>query len=133
MSLASKLQAAHVKVNQRLDFQAGPLLFCKDTQTAGDIGEEQTKTTNSVSIDGARVSQVSIRSTAPYGPFELDDLVLLIPKTLIAKTDIEGAYVLYDSLRYSILQYGPAPVSGTPAIMGGEVINWRVVVRKMKG
>lgn len=133
MSLASKLQGVHVKVNRRLDFQAATLAFCKDDITAGGIGETQTKTTDTVTVDGARVSQVNVRSTAPYGPFELEDLVLLIPKSLLTRAQIEGAYVLYDSLRYTIITYGPAPVEGTPAIMGGDVINWRVVVRKMKG
>lgn len=130
MSLASKLQGAHVKVNRRLDFQDKELIFYKTTVTSGGIGEQNTETVTSTTVDGARVSQVNVRNTAPYGPYVLGDLQMFIPKSLLAEAALEGAWLTYGGVRHTIVTWGPAPVSGTPPVMGGEVINWLVVARK---
>lgn len=130
MSLASKLQGVHVKVNRRLDFQDKVLIFYKTEVTSGGIGEQNTETVTSTTVDGARVTPVSVRNTAPYGPYVLGDLQMFIPKSLLAESFIDGAWLTYGGVRHTIVAWGPAPVEGTPAVMGGEVINWRVIARK---
>lgn len=132
MGLAEKLQAAHLKVNTKLGFQDKTIKLAKRTKTSGGIGEVKVGTGSLIELEGARVGLVSARMAKPSGPYEIDDLSIIFPASLATKAQIEGAHILYGDEEFQIVHFAPAKVEGTPAVMGGQVINWQIIAGKRK-
>lgn len=126
MSLGSKLQSVHNRVNTKLGTQDGTIVFRKTTITPGsEFGMPYATTSNSdVTITaGIKLSRVRAFEVDAAGTFQVGDLKLLIPGGLITELQLTDAKVLYSGLTYSIIHREPKE------IYSGVVVNWLVIAR----
>lgn len=126
MSLGTKLQNVHKKVNTKLGVQDGTIVFRKRTITpASDFGKPYTTATNSdVTITaGIKVERVKAYETDGAGTIQVGDLKLTIPANLITEDQLTGAEVIYGGQTYSIITRFPTE------IYSGVAVQWRVIAR----
>lgn len=126
MSLGTKLQSVHNRVNTKLGTQDATIVFRKTTNTpAAEFGLSYSASSNSdVTITaGIKVGRVKSFETDGGGTIQVGDLKLLVPGSLVTETQLNGAKVLYSSQTYSIIHREPVE------IYSGVVVNWLVIAR----
>ena len=125
MTLGSKLQTVHNKVNAKLGTQDGTIVFRKQTVVADEFGKPYTSNTNSdVTITaGIKVGRLKAYETDGGATFKIGDLKLIVPGGLITEAQLTDAKIIYGGETYSILDRSPVE------IFSGVVVNWRVIAR----
>lgn len=130
MSLGTKLQAVHSKVNKKLGRQGGPIIFRKVTTTETTIGRPVVEVNTDIQIDdGCRVSTLTVYQIGSSGKRKVGDLRMIVPANKITRDQIKGAFIVYNSERYTIVDFNSANVEGTPPILSDVVVNWEVIAR----
>ncbi len=125
MSLGSKLQNVHKKVNTKLGVQDAVVIFRKHTVIpAADFGKSYVSSTPvDITIHaGIKIERVKAYET-DGGTIQVGDLKLTIPTNLITEAQLDGVEVVYNGQTYSILTRFPTE------IYSGVAVQWRVIAR----
>ena len=131
MSLGTKLQAVHSKVNTKLGTQDGTIVFRKHTLTQPTtFGKAYSANTNSdVTITaGVKVSRVKAYEVDKTGTLALNDVKFIVPGGLLSEDQLKAekdkpVEIVYGSKTYGIVSYAPTE------IISGVPVNWLVYAR----
>ena len=129
MSLGTKLQNVHKKVNTKLGVQDAAIIFRKHNVTQSPtFGKPYTAASNSdVTISaGIKVERVKAYETDGGGTMQVGDLKLTVPANLITETQLKVSEVVYNGEDYAIITYFPTE------IYSGVAVQWRVIARFKK-
>lgn len=127
MTLGTKLQKVHLKVNKKLGFQDASITFRKSTKVAPDrFGQSYQSVSNSdITITGGvKIYPMTARDLDAAGVFKINDLVLIVPGSILTESQIDGSTVIYKSKDYSIINASPVD------IVSGVAVNWKIVLRQ---
>lgn len=126
MSLAGKLQNAYEKVHKKLGMQDGDITFRKvQTSQSTEFGLPYAASSHSevVISEGVKVSRLKAYEVDPAGLFQVNDLKLIIPASLINENQVDGSKLIYNGKTHSIKSFKPSN------IYSGEAINWEIIAR----
>lgn len=127
MSLGTKLQSVHQKVNTKLGRQDATITVRTRTRTeASTFGlPYASNTASDVSITtGARVDYVKAWEVDASLTLRVGDLKLYIPASLLTSAQLSKAEILHGSDVYSILKFQPTE------IVSGVAVQWLIYARK---
>lgn len=126
MSLGAKLQAAHAKVAGKLGQQEGSVVFRKRAHVSGaafGAAYASNSYTDVTITSGVRVSRVTSHNVDRGGLWQVNDLRLYVPGSLLSEAQLTGAEVVYGGRVHGIVSAAPTEIiSGVPVL-------WDIVCR----
>lgn len=126
MGLGEKLQAVKAKVNTRLGKQDGPVTFrlILPGVKLHAMHDVDFSSDDLIVTEGLALALLSSLRYNQPGTLQSGDLILSIPGGLVADDRIknEALQILYGGKVYT-------PLERTPRIVGGVIIEWRLVSR----